>query len=186
MFQNRREEITALNDTFQCAISFAHSFRKGTVEKDKQQHMTALLATTFVLAKLLKIDLFSALWEKFPAVCTYCREEQCPCAFLSVKPDRDEAALAHFRAQHNRCPTTIRGWQKLMRRIYGPANEELSQIEVWMRVVEEVWEMSVELEAANYAGVSDELSDVFAWTLGLCTKLGLDAEELLAEGHQSE
>lgn len=178
---SRKVVVDALNDVFRYATAFTRSFRKGTIEEDGQQHMAALLTATLAFAKLLKIDFFAALWEKFPGVCAYCRKEQCSCAFLTKKPDRDEVALVHFRVQHNRCPTTVRGWQQLMRRLYGAANAQLSEIEVLMRVVEEVWEMSVELEASNYAGVSDELADVFARTLGFCTKLGFDAEDLLKE-----
>ena len=168
-----------------CVAAFARSFRKDTIKEDGQQHMAALLSSIFIVAELFTIDIFDALWEKFPGVCTYCREKKCSCAFFKQKPDRDEAALAFFRAQEDCRPKTVQGWQELMRQIYGVANEQLSQIEVWMRVVEEAWEVEVELRVSNRAGIIDELADVFARTLGLCTKLGLDAEDFFEKDHQS-
>lgn len=122
------------------------------------------------------VSVAALVWIKFPGVCPYClvAPHRADCKVPrndGRKQHPDWAQLLDISARTTP-PNTISDWQSLFRGIY-PTNSELSDSDIYERLIEEIGELSegVRLLPATQAYFLNEASDVFAWIMATASRL---------------
>ncbi len=127
------------------------------------------------LCNKLGFKLDDVLWNKYPGVCPYCLERICKGFSRGIQLE----SLSRHRSQTGK-PRSIRGWQRLIARIYGQVNSTRSPEYLFERLREEVNEAAELAQAPiseqNLEPLSLEMADIGAWFLGTATRLGIDLE----------
>lgn len=118
---------------------------------------------------------------KYPASgCVYCGGKSCVCA---AKRSRDMVSGLLF--SDGQRGWNLRGWQRHLYEVYGQKNHEWGTDRVVNRLFSEVAELMELAVRATFMPVSDfdferklgrECCDILAWTLGLASIMGVDAE----------
>ncbi len=160
---------------------FAMRGLKGIRQQDKAKiRANVVVAVSWFISLLnqLGIDLDSAVWQRFPYVCSYCGECPCACKQKKIKKRLKVASGAGPR------PKTIRAMQEMIKKIYPPERRTLS--DAGIHFAEEVGELSESIllfrghhRDHDFDEVSLEAADLFANAIGIYNSLGLDfASEL--------
>lgn len=119
-----------------------------------------------------KIDLTEVTWQKYPNICPYGLEEQnCVCMPGGKKYDPTTHELLRFRNDRRNMPTTIRGFQDMFRRIYGPINSVQTIGAALNHIAEEIGEISRAYRLGRREEMEAEIADAFAWLCALATRL---------------
>ena len=157
------------------------------------------LGKLLALCDRVGIELQSATWKKFPALCPYCvslteadrirdsdlRHVDCPRLggsfplFRECQCDK-RGKYRSFEASRIEslhqfydiaAPTTIDDWQKCFDAIYGKLHQEQSPQSLGYHFVEELGEVAAELRSKNLPQFEEEIADVFSWVLSLTTAI---------------
>jgi NTP pyrophosphatase (non-canonical NTP hydrolase) len=153
--------------------------RKGDNEKVKHNLIIAM-SWTASLMNQFNIDLEEYAWHRFPYVCSYCGSRPCVCRAKKVKVRKKIRINAKLR------PTTIRGFQEMLGKIYPPDTRSLEHAGI--HLAEEVGELSEAVmtfrghhTAQAFKHVTMEAADVFSCFMGVFNSLGFDYEKHLVQ-----
>ncbi|KKU52268.1 MAG: hypothetical protein UX72_C0007G0016 [Parcubacteria group bacterium GW2011_GWA2_47_10] len=126
------------------------------------------------------IHLSEAVWHKYPNVCPYGLEERgCVCITREEVYNPTLPELLRFRNDYRNMPSTMKEFQDMFDRIYGPVNKVKSKVAVLCHLAEEVGEVGKDYRTKNREGLEAEVADTFAWLCGLSARLAVDLEDLV-------
>lgn len=160
-----------------------------------REKFASQLARTYslwnALATRLDIDLQEALWNKFPAVCSYClrdAESKCICAVehLRIPDDERELVLRRLRKERSREPKTLRDHQELHRKLYGLQNSRIPLQSTADHLAEEMGEVSREFRHQNLARLRGEMADIGSWLFALACRLEINLSQKVWEQYPYE
>jgi diguanylate cyclase (GGDEF)-like protein len=147
---------------------------------DAEKWLAKIFAWYFALAKAAGIDdqLEKVIWEKFPSLCPYCKEDQCICD--PVHPPIDSEFVRKMGSQRqNQVPGTLDSWQQMFDSIYrqttppdGVSSDLWLQL-AFIHLVEELGELGEALRLYPFYPhhLRNELADVFARLCGVVNAL---------------
>ena len=153
--------------------------------KDHRDSFAVFLPRIFswsnAVANRFNVDLQSALWHKYPGVCTYClRDANCVCSVEHIEiPDREKKLRILRRDRTGKEPISLKEHQTLHARLYKRQNDRILLIQTAAHLVEECGEVSQAFRRKDKDKFQDELADVLSWIFGLATRIGFDLEELV-------
>ncbi|MDP2720714.1 MAG: hypothetical protein Q8O75_02115 [bacterium] len=129
------------------------------------------------LCNKLGYKLDDVLWYKYPGVCPYCGGERCSGKYDSKEPN---PALFPGLMSRRGKPRTIRGWQRLIAKIYGQRNSTQVVEYLFERLrgeVDEAMEFADDPLSEQYQEpFSLEMADIGAWFFSIVTRLEIDLE----------
>ncbi|MBS3176804.1 hypothetical protein J4457_06240 [Candidatus Woesearchaeota archaeon] len=105
------------------------------------------------------------VWEKYPSACFYCVQEiDCVCPV----DKKDEEKLKNLSTTER--PSNLYGWQNMLNRVYGKANQERTLEEIGFHLFEEIGEVAKALRKKDPEEIRNELADSFAWLAALINR----------------
>ena len=155
---------------------------KGIRKSEKNKTRTNLLISLSWLASMmnrLHINLEKEIWNKFPYVCSHCKE--CPCLCDSKEKNRTMKA----KISHDKKPKTIEGFQTMYKKIYPAKERTLDHAGV--HLAEEVGELSEAILAfsgshnnGEFKCIQSEAADLYSCLMGVFNSLELNVADELA------
>jgi NTP pyrophosphatase (non-canonical NTP hydrolase) len=148
--------------------------------EDPNIYVLDLFRWFICLCNQLGLSLRTALWNKYPGVCPYCRVSSCS----GHGPRKLQMELLKGLREQKGKPRTIRGWQRLFERVFSRINARRGRSYIIIRLLEEISE-AADLLREPLSPLDDEareleIADVGAWVFGLATFLDIELEpELL-------
>lgn len=123
------------------------------------------------------VSLDELVWNKFPAICPYCeQEENCICIAASY-PDYNPTRLRDFRKRDEKKPETLEAWQNMFKTIYWNVNRDRPRFAIGFHLMEEIGEVAKEIRVGDREKCKEELADVFAWIIALVMKAEADFDD---------
>ena len=151
--------------------------RKEDYEKTKLNLLISFSWFTSLTNKL-HVDIETAVWNRFPYICSYCASKPCICKKEKIKT-RQEVPV-----DDSKKPNTLRDYQNMFKEIYPVESRTIEHAGV--HLAEELGELS-EAILTYRSGHADkmfkevviELADVFSCFIGLFNSINYDiAEEI--------
>lgn len=147
-----------------------------SLRKERHQEIIAELAHIFgwlcAFCNRHKIDLTEVTWHKYPNICPYCMKQQdCVCMPGGEKYNPTLQELLSFRNDRKNIPTTIKDFQEMFKRIYGPINSVQTIGAGVDHLAEEIGEISKAYRLGRRDELKTEVADVFARLCTLTTRL---------------
>jgi pyrimidine deaminase RibD-like protein/NTP pyrophosphatase (non-canonical NTP hydrolase) len=146
--------------------------RKQKPGVDPLQHLAKSIGWWLALCGRLGVrSVEELLWDKFPAVCSYCQtsphnDPECRRQKLrNPGPDWEELETIGRNAPK---PRSLSGWQRMFAAVFPPTQMEGTDI-IFARLTEELGELaeSVRIAPAAPGYFLSEAADVFAWLMKL-------------------
>lgn len=151
--------------------------RKGDSDKIKLNTRIALSWFMSILNQL-QIDIETAVWNRFPYLCSYCGN--CPCVCKPMKGDR----ITNLRIDESLRPKTFRGFQKMFAEIYPQTSHTLEHS--GLHLAEELGEFSEAFlkfrsthTDADFNEIVIEGADLISCFMGLFNSLNFDISKEL-------
>lgn len=155
---------------------FAMRALKGIRKDDKDKIKKNLLVSfsfLMALANRFHIDVDSAVWRRFPFVCSYC--SKCPCACKKNKSSKRKKVAVQKALQ----PKTLAGFQNMFEAVYPSRRRTLEHAGV--HLAEEIGEVT---EAAHnfmgqhkhsqFVAIENEVADYVSCVFGVANSAGID------------
>jgi NTP pyrophosphatase (non-canonical NTP hydrolase) len=156
---------------------------KGIRKNNKNKIRSNLLISfswMMAVANRLHIDAEDAVWNRFPARCSYCGNMPCICK--KIKPKKK----ARFKKNISLKPGSLAGFQKMFSLIYPPGSRTL--FEAGVHLAEEMGELSEaahrflgEHEKNQFDLISDEIADYISCMFGVANSAKIDVASELAK-----
>lgn len=190
------EEISEVSEALR-EENFHLSQMGYTVDRIKEDHekvhileweLPDLFAWLCAFATCVDHKLEHDVWYKYPRICPYCAEKiNCVCIAKSPDEKPSKEILEEMRKsaiENGKVPSSLKEWQKALDLLYKKINRVQEEEVIGFHMHEELGEISRELRKRSERlpfsdkDLSDEIADVFSWTIGLASRMKLDMEEI--------
>jgi NTP pyrophosphatase (non-canonical NTP hydrolase) len=152
--------------------------RKGDYEKIKYNLLIAF-SWLMAVANRFHIDIEEEVWQRFPALCSYCGKRPCECK--KIKPPR-RLEVPHYEGRR---PKTISGYQSMFNDIYPPQGRTAADAGV--HLAEEMGEASEAIHSYlgehkedQFAKLQMELADLVSCIFGVANSVKIEVAKELA------
>jgi len=153
--------------------------RKGDVKKIKINLMISL-SWAAAVANRLHINLEDVIWNRFPALCSYCGH--CPCKCKKIKLSK----RVKINPQACLKPGTLAGFQKMFAKIYPPKTRSLA--EAGIHLAEEMGELSESIhyffgehKKSSFPSIVEEIADYVSCIFGVASSRDISLASELAK-----
>ena len=149
---------------------------KGIRKGDDEKLRTNLLISCtwlMAIANRLHINVEDQVWERFPALCSYCGLAPCKCK--KIHPEK----RAEIKHDHSQRPANIKGFQEMFRSVYPPESRTL--LDAGVHLAEETGEVSEAIH--NFLGqhlqkqfdeIEKEIADYVSCLFGVANSASID------------
>lgn len=153
--------------------------RKGDIKKLKINLLIAL-SWLMTISNRFHIDIESAVWKRFPMLCSYCGS--CPCICKKMKPTKRVKIIQ----QDSLKPGTLAGFQEMFAAIYPPQSRILPDAGV--HLAEEMGEVSEaihhfmgEHKKIIFQSAVEEMADFVSCIFGVANSAKINVAHELAK-----
>lgn len=152
---------------------------------DAKTEANLLIAMSWFISLInqLHIDLDKALWERFPAVCSYCGHAPCVCRSRKIKTRQN------IKIDESKKPKTLKEYQEMFQSIYPAETRSLENAGI--HLAEEMGELSEAVmnyrgnhENADFSKIVLESADLFSCFLATFNSMHIDASKALKQMFQ--
>jgi NTP pyrophosphatase (non-canonical NTP hydrolase) len=128
------------------------------------------------------------VWHKYPRLCPYCIENQNCICIAKAPEEKPQRGIIAGRIQsainNEKIPSSLNEWQDVLDKLYKKVNRVQEEEVIGFHLQEEIGELSRELRKKmeyvpfDEKDLSDEIADVFSWTIGLASRMSLNMEKI--------
>ncbi len=183
IYEVSNDRLFSLPDLVSNQGRFTMRALKGIRKRNRNKLKTNLLiclSWIMPVANRLHIDVEAVVWQRFPAVCSYCGRQ--PCACDKLKP----ITRTKVSRKKSLKPKTLKDFQNMFALIYPP--EKRTLFEAGVHLAEETGEVSEaihcflgEHKQKQFKTVENEIADWISCMFGVANSASIDIAKELAK-----